>query len=656
MVIVRKGNKLLKVKVRYLFWGFFLIFIMGYFIKTANFLKIETYTDQFWKQLDEIKLYDMPQDEIQKYEDKITQELSQMKNRYSLQKAYFALGYMEGMKENYEESNNLYFQSISINSKSSANFLGQVYGELAVNYLALNQVEEAENYFQMATNLINSDNLKLRVYQRYAQGILLFTDQYYRAIELLEVVDTLSKTDDQEIENQILFSDLYVMFGEYDEAIAVLTHGLELSREIQCVNKERELTLKLGSFYYLMEDYKQVIELLKEYVFILEPNRSMYYLEPFVNSIHYTQGYEAAMLFLEEYEREMIHFKEENKWLPQLYVVILKAEAALKDGNLILGQNYLNEADLLNEKVRDIELGWWIEKLYLERLVLEGMHGEKIILKYTELYHLIENSNLFYFIKFDLLNEILSINMKLGYYALAYDVLADKRKRFYDFEENVEAVNLEEIYDETKLEFKEARIQAIGDIGIIILSLGASIGAVARFIYMKQEEINSLEHDKDREGLTKTLTKKSLYQRLQAYIGQGNEFTFIVLQYDHFKRYNEVYGYLSGDEALKTLANCIKEIFENEYISRHLGNQFIIVSYHSKEACVPNLMHLMQTIYDLNIENSTDLKDRRLTISAGISSGILDSEEAIDQQIKLATNNLEKSRQRGNNKFTTSSI
>ena len=246
--------------------------------------------------------------------------------------------------------------------------------------------------------------------------------------------------------------------------------------------------------------------------------------------------------------------------------------------------------------------------------------------------------------------------MKLGYYALAYDVLADKRKRFYDFEENVEDVNLEEIYDETKLEFKEARIQAIGDIGIIILSLGASIGAVARFIYMKQEEINSLEHDKDREGLTKTLTKKSLYQRLQAYIGQGNEFTFIVLQYDHFKRYNEVYGYLSGDEALKTLANCIKEIFENEYISRHLGNQFIIVSYHSKEACVPNLMHLMQTIYDLNIENSTDLKDRRLTISAGISSGILDSEEAIDQQIKLATNNLEKSRQRGNNKFTTSSI
>lgn len=80
------------------------------------------------------------------------------------------------------------------------------------------------------------------------------------------------------------------------------------------------------------------------------------------------------------------------------------------------------------------------------------------------------------------------------------------------------------------------------------------------------------------------------------------------------------------------------------------------MSYHSKEACVPNLMHLMQTIYDLNIENSTDLKDRRLTISAGISSGILDSEEAIDQQIKLATNNLEKSRQRGNNKFTTSSI
>ncbi len=68
-----------------------------------------------------------------------------------------------------------------------------------------------------------------------------------------------------------------------------------------------------------------------------------------------------------------------------------------------------------------------------------------------------------------------------------------------------------------------------------------------------------------------------------------------------------------------------------------------------------NLMHLMQTIYDLNIENSTDLKDRRLTISAGISWwNSRDSEEAIDQQIKLATNNLGKSRQRGNNKLQPS--
>lgn len=654
-----KKKQSLKPKFTKVFVFIFVILIFIYLFATISFLKIPNYTTRFWNEFNDIKIYSLSNKTFDEYELHIKEEIKYMNHRYGLQKAYFALGYIEGIKYNFEESNNYYYQAISIDPDVNSSFLSCVYTQLAVNNLALDNLDEAESYFQKALQTTNSSDLKLRVYQIYTKGLLFHTDEYYRVTDLMNVINGLTHKPDQKIHSLILYSDISMILGQYEQGIQSLIQAFEISVEIKSSKMQREIANRLSNLYYLTGDYNQVIKILHSNVLSLESENILQYLKTFVNSLQYVYDYKAAMTYLDTFESQIIDGTQEGEAWAKLYCLILKADLAIKGENLEIGLDFLQQAYMLYNNVNDSQLLWWMQKIYLDSLVLEGMHGERIILKYVELYHLIENSDIFYYTKLDLLDEIAAQNRKLGNYVLAYEYLNQRQNKFKTMNKMSSAIDLEEVYEQVKVESKKTQIKQRIEVTLLSSFLFITVGMIVHALKKHRRHLKwlgiQMQRNDYNENLTQTLTKESLYESLQTYIGQGNEFTFIVLQYDHFKRYNEVYGYLSGDEVLKILAKHIKEIFDNEYVSRHLGNQFIIVSYHSKEACVPNLMLLMQTIYDLNLENSTDLKDGRLTISAGISSGVLDSEGAIDQQIRLATKNLEKSRQRGNNKFTGSS-
>lgn len=653
-----KKKKLLKPTAMNVLLVLLIIITTAFLFLTANSVKIPTYTDEFWNLLKDLKIYSMSTEFLDEYENEIKEEITQMHRRYDMQKAYFALGYIEGIKGNHEESNNFYFQAISINPDASSDFLGQVYKELSVNSLALYEFEKAEAYLHQALQFAKSDDLKVRIYQRYAQGVLRYHHEYNQIVDLLENIDQLDQDYSHEIEKYLFYSDICVMLGYYPLGIQYLLTSLELSIENDDVRGQQEIGLKLSHLYYLTENYEYVIDLLNSNILSFEQQQIIHYLKPIVYSIYFQSGYEIAANFLEQtYCQMIINPIESQEWV-ELYFLILRSDLAIHTGELTIGREYLKEAYSLSESVEDRGLFLWIEKVYLDSLLLEGMKGEKIVLKYVNLYHEVEDSNLYYYTKIDLLNEIASSNMKLGNYVLAYEVFDDRQNKFNSINNIEEYIDLDQIYEQTKFDLKVNKYRVMVERVAIIIAVLGSAGTIVYLSYKNHRQVKLLtttvQSIQSLETLTQTLTKEALYKCLMSYISQGNEFTFIVLQFDQFKRYNEVYGYLSGDEALKTLSKHLKEVFKNDYISRHLGNYFIIASYHTKEACVPNLMLLMQQIYDLNIENSTDLKTNRLTISAGICSGVIQSEQSIDQHIQVATKNLEHSQLRGNNKFTCS--
>jgi len=58
----------------------------------------------------------------------------------------------------------------------------------------------------------------------------------------------------------------------------------------------------------------------------------------------------------------------------------------------------------------------------------------------------------------------------------------------------------------------------------------------------------------------------------------GNDLAVIMLDIDHFKQYNDTYGHIAGDLALKEIANLARvSVRENDMVARYGGEEFVII-------------------------------------------------------------------------------
>jgi diguanylate cyclase (GGDEF)-like protein len=111
------------------------------------------------------------------------------------------------------------------------------------------------------------------------------------------------------------------------------------------------------------------------------------------------------------------------------------------------------------------------------------------------------------------------------------------------------------------------------------LALQKEVAAQTREIRAGQEALKLLAIQ---DGLTKLLTRGEIERRLTstlaAHPGPGL-MTIGLFDIDHFKRVNDVYGHLVGDEILQQLAERIREsLLEGEYAGRYGGEELLIVT------------------------------------------------------------------------------
>ena len=179
--------------------------------------------------------------------------------------------------------------------------------------------------------------------------------------------------------------------------------------------------------------------------------------------------------------------------------------------------------------------------------------------------------------------------------------------------------------------------------------IGGLIYSFCRHLHRIHDLKRLIKESKGIDSLTKTLTKKELYQQLEFELGESKEFYFLIIDIDDFASYNESFGYLAGDEILKKIANLLKASFPNAYISRHLGQQFIVVTPCENDECLEkemtSLMREMKT-------NPILTEKRVLTLCMGVSKGTLNNVLDIDEQIKLASRKLNISKLRGKGIYT----
>lgn len=94
--------------------------------------------------------------------------------------------------------------------------------------------------------------------------------------------------------------------------------------------------------------------------------------------------------------------------------------------------------------------------------------------------------------------------------------------------------------------------------------------------------------------------------------------TLMVLDIDHFKKVNDTYGHLAGDECLRTVAGAIDGLFNrpSDVIARYGGEEFVcVLPYVNQENAAAKAEQVRDHVQ--NLEITADGHDIKVTLSIG---------------------------------------
>jgi diguanylate cyclase (GGDEF)-like protein len=96
------------------------------------------------------------------------------------------------------------------------------------------------------------------------------------------------------------------------------------------------------------------------------------------------------------------------------------------------------------------------------------------------------------------------------------------------------------------------------------------------------DELTSAKEETMVDSLTLLYNRKAFDRKLREAFENNSviekAFTLIMADIDYFKKINDDYGHIVGDEALKMVAKTIKKIFRlNDFVARYGGEEFVIM-------------------------------------------------------------------------------
>jgi len=160
------------------------------------------------------------------------------------------------------------------------------------------------------------------------------------------------------------------------------------------------------------------------------------------------------------------------------------------------------------------------------------------------------------------------------------------------------------------------------------------------------------EREAVRDGLTHLYNHRFLQERLsqevERYRRHGRVFSLIILDIDHFKRYNDTFGHPEGDKLLVDLAGILtRSVRQVDFVARYGGEEFAIIL----PECPPDQAVLVAERIRRNVEAFQNAhRDRyNLTVSAGVAAFPADGEDK-EQIFEKADRALYRAKEEGRNR------
>jgi len=159
------------------------------------------------------------------------------------------------------------------------------------------------------------------------------------------------------------------------------------------------------------------------------------------------------------------------------------------------------------------------------------------------------------------------------------------------------------------------------------------------------------------DGLTGLANRRYLDKYLRVEISRslrnGRQMAVLLCDVDHFKKYNDTFGHLKGDDCLKLVANAMKEVCKRaaDLVARYGGEEFAVVL---PDTTIEGASRVAQAMCDavagLQLEHP-ESEHKVVTVSMGVYSEQLLPVHNAEFLLKQADDALYKAKMSGRNKI-----
>jgi diguanylate cyclase (GGDEF)-like protein len=204
-------------------------------------------------------------------------------------------------------------------------------------------------------------------------------------------------------------------------------------------------------------------------------------------------------------------------------------------------------------------------------------------------------------------------------------------------------------------------------LGLLILNLSHLKNTQDRIYGLERDDefgilsnvIHRLLYEAHNDALTSLHNRRSLEKETQRAMGilsrAKGMLSVIMVDVDHFKYYNDMYGHEAGDVCLKTVATVLatNTVRSDDIAARYGGEEFaVILPNTDKEGACKIAQRMLEAVRELKIPHAASTVADYVTFSLGITTGMVDHMQSRDDFFRKADEALYVSKQTGRNKYT----
>jgi diguanylate cyclase (GGDEF)-like protein len=185
--------------------------------------------------------------------------------------------------------------------------------------------------------------------------------------------------------------------------------------------------------------------------------------------------------------------------------------------------------------------------------------------------------------------------------------------------------------------------------------------AITRWSQLQQSKANQeeLERIANYDSLTGLLNRRAVMQKLDEQVQHAKRYeeplSIIMLDIDHFKKVNDRYGHIIGDNVLEKVASVISSVVRaTDIVGRYGGEEFIVILPHTEGSVTLTVSERIRKAVEEAEMVGSNGDTFSVTVSQGVGSYIQD--EDINSLIQRADAALYQAKENGRNRVELANV